>query len=116
MRYTARVLAGAMITAAMVLPAQADEDKFTAADVLAWDEKTQDWYFEVATGMATVIASRSQSPAAGCINDWYFATTEIRELRNEEIRGVLREFVDYHPSNVIAALIEKECGSIGATS
>ncbi|MEM0989030.1 MAG: hypothetical protein AAGK00_09110 [Pseudomonadota bacterium] len=93
----------------------ADDNRFTAADVLGWEPSQKDWYFEVATGMATVVASRSRSPAARCINDWYFANDSLRAARNNEMRALLRRYRDYHPSNVIAAVIEKECGPIGAT-
>jgi len=114
MRYTARVLAGLMITAGIALPAQADEDKFTVADVLAWDRKSQDWYFEVTIGTAGVIASNNKSPASKCINDWHFLSEEQRALHNDEIRQVMDEYTDYHPGIVVLAVVERECGTLNS--
>lgn len=112
MRHTARVLAGVMVVAGVALPVQADEDKFTAADVLGWDQKSQDWYFEVATGMAAVLATQNQSPHAGCIDDWYFRPDNEKAVVNDDIRTTMARFSEFHPTQILVAIIEKQCGSL----
>ncbi len=112
MRYTARVLAGAMIAAGAALPVQADEDKFTAADVLAWEEKNQDSFFETSISMAGVLAVQAENPAGKCINDWYFKSEAATQAANDQIRAVMREYSGYYPGTVIVAVIERECGDL----
>lgn len=93
----------------------AGDKKFTAAEVLTWEAESQDWYFQVSTGMAAALASQNNSPAALCINDWYFRTDAIKAEQNDYIRTIMRRFPDYHPTLVMISVLEKECGSLTFT-
>ncbi|MEM7664103.1 MAG: hypothetical protein AAF292_17815 [Pseudomonadota bacterium] len=94
-----------------IVTATAD-DGFTAADVLAWERKNQDAYFETSISMAAVIASRNKSETAACIDQWYFASKAATDTQNDEIRIVMRQYAGNHPGIVIAAVIERACGSL----
>lgn len=109
------VMAGVICIYPQEGAAQSGPNGFTAAELLTWDQTDQDSYIQVSVGMAGIIAARAESPAARCINDWYFRDRSERAERNSEIRALLRRFVDYHPQNVVAAVLERECGPIVPT-
>lgn len=87
------------------------DEKFTAADVLSWDQESQNWYFTVNASMAGALASQNDSPAASCIDEWYFDAAD-RATRNDEFRSAMRRFEEYHPTLVVIAVIEKACGEL----
>ena len=88
------------------------DGKFTAADVLAWDQSQQDWYFEASVSMAGVLAVQAQNPAGACINGWYFGAASASERANDQIRDAMRQYSSYYPGTVIVAVIERECGDL----
>lgn len=90
----------------------AQEARFTAANLLMWEQSRQDGYFEVSISMAAVLTSQNRSQQAICINDWYFAPTVDRSDRNNEIRGAMDRFQNFHPMLVVLAVIEKACGEL----
>ncbi len=92
--------------------AAAEDEKFTAADVVAWDQTNQDWYFEVAASMGAALASQNSTERARCINDWYFKDEDSRQEANSYIREVMARFPGYHPTLVMISILEKECGSL----
>lgn len=106
-----RIVLG-MALAAGFVNAHADDDGFTAADVLGWDQKSQNSYFETSISMAGVLASQSKNPAVHCIDDWYFGSAGHKSRVNDEIRATMQQYPDYYPATVIVAVIERECGSL----
>lgn len=86
--------------------------EFTAADVLGWSKKSQDWYFQTSITMASFIATQNPGDHAKCIEDWYFEGGQVDHRRNDQIRSDLQRFPDYHPTAIILARIEKVCGSL----
>ncbi|MEM0987349.1 MAG: hypothetical protein AAGK00_00610 [Pseudomonadota bacterium] len=107
------VIAGAALT---VVPTDADDKKFTAADVLGWEETSQNSFFETSVSMAGVIAIQSENPAGRCINDWYFKTDAGKQSANQEIRKAMTRFSDFYPASVIVAVLEKNCGELTPTN
>lgn len=89
----------------------AADNKFTAADVLAWEKSQQDWYFNVNASMAAAIASQNDNSKSSCLDDWYFGAAD-RDARNDEIRNAMARFETYHPTLVMIAVIEKACGEL----
>lgn len=103
------------LTALCGTQAGAEGESFTAADVVAWDQTNQDWYFEVATSMGAALASQNSSEQARCINDWYFKDEASRSGANGYIRDVMGRFPSYHPTLVMISILEKQCGSLTFT-
>lgn len=58
--------------------------------------------------MAGLVVSANDAVKAKCIERWYFKDVAKAEIR---LRGAMKRFPNYHPRGVIAAVIEKECGS-----
>lgn len=108
----ARCSFGVILALALPMGAWADETAFTAADVLGWDQKSQDWYYEVATSMGAALASQNSSERARCINDWYFKDASARTQANAYIKSIMERFPNYHPTLVMISILEKKCGSL----
>ncbi len=110
MRWWKCILVG---SATLILStANSSAEGFTASDVLAWEQGSQDWYFEVSVGMAGVVATQNSEKIAACIDDWYFKSDATKGEANSFIRTTMRRFPDYNPGGVLAAVIEKQCGSL----
>lgn len=110
-----RTLAIGLAVSAVVAAAAHAEEKFTSADVLRWEQSQQAGYFETSTMMAAIVASKNDSPAAGCIDAWYFAQPAAQTEIVAEFRHLLTKYPDYHPGLVVSAMIERECGSLKFT-
>ena len=96
----------------VLYPQQSQADEFTAADVLGWNRKSQDAYFQTSITMASFIATQNPGDHAACIEGWYFEDGQVDHRRNDQIRSDLERFSNYHPTAVILARLEKVCGSL----
>ncbi len=88
-------------------PQQPMAKEFTSSELLAWEQKDQDWFFQVSVTMAAFVVVKQQPEKAACINDWYFTDTRSA---NNGIRNKIAEFKDFHPSSIVMAVIDKKCG------
>lgn len=84
---------------------------FTVEKFLQFDKKAQDSYFQISITMAGVIATQTNKKIAVCIDDWYFKSLEISAKRNISMIALMKKYPSHHPSGIIAAAIERACGS-----
>ena len=95
----------------VVYPLKSNADGFTGTEFLTWDRAAQDNYLQTSITMAGVIATQTRPNVASCIDDWYFAGDAVRKQRNDAIRKTIQDNPGYHPSGVLLAVLQKECGS-----
>ncbi len=84
------------------------DDKFSAADFLAWPDKSRSSYVLSALMMANMIAVENDKKQSDCIGDWYFTN---RDEKDDYIDGVMEKYPDHHPIGILMAVVEKQCGS-----
>ena len=66
---------------------------------------------QTSVSMAGVIAAQTKPEIARCIDGWYFVNDDAVDQRNAEIIGLISENAGFHPSAVILAAIQRECGT-----
>lgn len=93
----------AVLTVSFAGAAMAEEKK--AASFLAANSQGQIGYINASLTMAQALLSKTQ---AECISKWS-AANEPNGYK--EVIDTVRKYDTYHPSSVIAAIIEKACGS-----
>lgn len=98
------------LAALVICPQISWADGFTGKEFSAWERVSQDSYIQTSVAMIGVVASRVQPEISQCINDWYFKTDVSISERNGEIRALVIQYVDYHPSAVILATVQEACG------
>lgn len=89
------------------------QEGFTGEDFLAWESSAQTGFVQTSVSMAGIIASQIKPDIARCIDGWYFANDEALDQRNTEIITLIDENARFHPSAVILAAIQRECGAFG---
>jgi hypothetical protein len=94
---------------AFTTPAKAEDNIFTSAEFLKWEEKSQDFFIEASVGMAGFLAAQidKEKQQAKCIGDWYYLA---ENKKNEYIRSIMRKNSEFHPRAIIVGILEKECG------
>lgn len=97
-RFAAAALAVSITSAAMA------EDKKSAA-FLAASPEGQISYITTSLSMAQALLSPSQGE---CIGKW---AATARPAGYKDVVDAIKKYPDYHPSSVVAAVIEKHCGS-----
>ena len=100
------------VSALFCIPAYA-ETAFTGEDFLGWDQSAQTGFVQTSVSMAGIIASQTKPEIARCIDGWYFASDAVLDQRNSEIIALIGENAGFHPSAVILAAIQRECGTFG---
>lgn len=110
MRHSALIAVG--LTAAILSTGSSRADEFTAADVLAWDQKSRDWWLQTSLAMLGMVTARNSTERARCINDWYFAAGVDRSKRNDPFIEAMKAFPEHHPGAVLIAAVQKRCGSL----
>lgn len=83
----------------------------TTADFLKWEKEAQESFFSTSILMATFIAMDVRPEVAQCLNELYFKNLKGENEFNNRIRNVMAKNSDHHPSIIILASIEKECGT-----
>lgn len=85
-------------------------DGLTNKVALGWPLETQTFYIQASVTMAAFMTTQSQKKQSVCIDDWYFESDDIRKARNDHILDVMRKYPDHHPSAIILAILDKQCG------
>lgn len=87
------------------------KEGFTAEKFLQFNQAAQASYFQTSVTMAGVIATQTRKDLARCIDDWYFGSSETTQKRNASMLALMKKYPKHHPSGIIAAAINKACGS-----
>ena len=88
------------------------KEGFTAEKFLQFTKAEQASYFQTSVTMAGVIATQTRKDLARCIDDWYFGSSETTKKRNASMMELMKKYPKHHPSGIIAAAINKACGSL----
>jgi len=110
MIYHGRRLSKLLLFIGLTYPQLSVAETFTSAEVLRWQESSQNALFQNSITMAGIVATQVRPSIAACINDWYGADEETGQMRYDEIREVLARFPEHHPQAIILAVVEKACG------
>lgn len=89
------------------------EEGFKSSEFLRWSPEKQSGYIATSAMMAGVIATQNRPDQAKCIDKWI---AENEPGGFAKATQVMARFPDHHPTGVIAAILEKACGSIKYTS
>lgn len=87
------------------------KEGFTAEKFLQFTKAAQASYFQTSVTMAGVIATQTRKDLARCIDEWYFGDAQTIQKRNTSMRALMKKYPKHHPSGIIAAAIERACGS-----
>lgn len=79
------------------------------ANFQAFSSDGQKGYIGASIAMAQTLLSKTQ---ADCIGSWAKAN---EPNGYKEVVAAIKKYADYHPSGVIAAIIEKQCGKFELT-
>lgn len=101
----------ALLAMAGILPQVSHAEGFTGADFARWPIDAQNSFIQTSVTMAAVIAAQTNEATAECLNAWYRPDTSLKGGRNDELRRIITDNPDYHPTGVILALLFKRCGS-----
>ncbi len=107
------LFAKAIALSLLAFPQISMAQEFTSADVLEWNEESQNSLFLTSVGMIGIVATQTKrhGQIVECLNEWYWIDGEVDAERNDEIRKFMQLFPEIHPQAIILAVIEKECGS-----
>lgn len=97
--------------AALICPQISLAEGFTGREFLAWQQASQDSYLQTSVTMASMIIAQTNAETGACVDDWYFGDQAMIDRRNAELRDQIEAYDGYHPSAVIAAVLQKQCGS-----
>lgn len=84
------------------------QDGYTSAEFLERTIESQDAFMQTSVTMIGVVATQVRPEIAHCIDDWYGG--DAMDRRNNFIRSVMREHSEFHPSGVVLAVVQRECG------
>jgi len=104
----AQVFVISVLTFSSMWPSATAAETFTSKEFLTWPNNSQRGYFQASIGMAGLIVGENNKTQARCIERWYFENQDAAEAA---IRETMERFPNYHPRGVIAAFLEKQCGS-----
>lgn len=90
-------------------PAEGAES-YTSREFLERPQEAQDGYIQISMTMVGVVAARANPDVATCIDNWYLADDARMAAANDHIRAAIRQYADFHPSAVIMAVVEEQCG------
>ncbi|MEP0505213.1 MAG: hypothetical protein ABJD13_12045 [Paracoccaceae bacterium] len=95
---------------ALSFPQVSAADSFTGAEFLAWSDEAKTAFLQNSIIMAQSVSSRGNEDHARCISAWFFDEGGFRDGKHEQLLSRIEEFPSNHPSAVLIAVIEKECG------
>lgn len=81
------------------------EEKFNSSELLTQPKDGQIGYINASVAMASVMVSPNQNR---CILSW---VEKNRPSGYADVVAAMKQYGDYHPAAVIAAVLEKQCGS-----
>lgn len=85
----------------------------TVRDFITWTEDRQGSFFRSTIFTSAVIASQISPELVNCIDGWYASAEVSTAERNQEILDVMERFPDSHPTTILVAIIQRECGNFG---
>ena len=85
-------------------------EEFTSAQFMKWSDSAQSAFFQNSVLMASTISARISQSHAKCLNDWYFDYSGRRFERDQVFLDTMAEHPSFHPTAVVLAVIERECG------
>ncbi len=88
------------------------EAAFKSSRFLTYSAEQQKNYINISMVMASLIASQNSRSHADCLNDW---SGKNAETGYQPVIEAMKRFPDHHPSVVILAVLQKECGSLKYT-
>lgn len=94
----------------MAYPQASSAQGFTGEEFATWSQVSQDSYIQASVMMAGVVA-QIQPELSRCVDQWYFVDAARKAQRNDTIRAFIIENAGYHPSGVILAVVQQECGA-----
>lgn len=100
-----------MVAGGAICPQNSLAEGFSGQDFLAWSQQGQESYVSTSIVMATLVATRTNTKTAACLETWYALDAETRADKNTEVIGKIKRNADYHPSAVILLVMEEACGS-----
>ncbi|MEM8772991.1 MAG: hypothetical protein AAGD92_15190 [Pseudomonadota bacterium] len=86
-----------------------ETSKFTSAEFLTWERGSQEFYIDASVGMAGLIITRNDATKGKCLDGWYLSD---QDEVIDHILEVMEANPTFHPRGVLAAIIEKKCGSM----
>ncbi|MEM6713309.1 MAG: hypothetical protein AAF590_13665, partial [Pseudomonadota bacterium] len=95
----------AFVVGAAIYPQKSVADGFTGEEFLTWSESGQNNYIGTSVTMATMVASRTNTVASDCLDQWYAASEEVAQMRNREMRDAISRNSEFHPSAVILLIL-----------
>lgn len=81
---------------------------FTNKDFLTLQEAHQKFWIEGAVDVLAQVASAKANATGRCVIEWYYG--DKHAARNSLILASMKKYPDAHPSAVMLALTERECG------
>ena len=90
------------------MPAVAE--KFSAADLLTWNEQGRNSYYSIAIEMMGAVFAQGETDYATCISDWYFKDGAVNPSARAELQRGMERFPDHDPRGIIIAWVKKICG------
>lgn len=92
------------------------QQQTTVRDFLTWAEDRQASFFRSTIFTSAVIASQISPTMVDCIDGWYASGGVSSPERNLEILQVMQGFPESHPTTIVIAVIQRECGNFGDAS
>ncbi|MEM9356810.1 MAG: hypothetical protein AAGB04_11395 [Pseudomonadota bacterium] len=87
----------------------AGSKEFTSADFLKYPKQSQASFINASVVMASLIAGQNSDAQAKCLNAWSGAQVKSGY---PAVLSAMQRFPDYHPSGVVLAVLQKQCGKL----
>lgn len=105
------VAAIGMSIVSIIYPQQTSAEAFTGKTFLSWPEEEQRGYLDAQIVMASTIVSRTKPEMSQCMAELYYGSLGLTNEGFASLINRIQEYETFHPSSVLVAVIEKECGS-----
>lgn len=98
------------VAALAICPQVSAAGTFTGKEFLDWSGASQASYIRTSVTMAAMVVMQTNEKTGACIDEWYFGQPAYADQRNRLIQDRIQEFSEYHPSAVIAVVLQEHCG------
>lgn len=95
------------IVCGFALDARADET-FKSSKFLTYPADAQANYISTSAVAAASIAALNSSTQSKCLSDW---VSKHRDTGYQPVLNAMRKYPDDHPTGLILAVLQKECGA-----
>lgn len=103
-----KTLAIASLSTIVCTQSAVAEVAFKSSKFLAYTTEQQKSYISTTTVAAWLMVSQNNKKQAECIDDW---GASHRELGYRPVLEAMQKFPDDHPTALILAVLQKQCGS-----